>query len=108
MKHLTRDERLRLLQFVCSFAWTDLQVSDGERDLIELMAKHHDFDDADRAQIAKWLEVPPSPEDVDPTRIPREHRQTFLDAIHAVVIADGRVRGSERESLAVFEELLRS
>jgi len=26
MDHLTRDDRLRLVKFVCSFAWADLEI----------------------------------------------------------------------------------
>jgi hypothetical protein len=30
-QELSRDERLLLLRFVCAFAWTDLEIKDGER-----------------------------------------------------------------------------
>jgi len=53
------------------------------------------------------LEVPPPPEEVDPTDIPREHRQLFLDTIRDVITADGEVARDEWENLALFEQLLR-
>ena len=31
---LDRAAKLRLLEFVCSFAWTDLKVQQQERDLV--------------------------------------------------------------------------
>ena len=95
------------MKFVCSFAWTDLRVSDEERELIDRMVQRYDFDDEDRRQIATWLKVPPAPEEVDPTEIPRAHRQLFLDAARAVVEADGRVVPGERDSLSIFAELVR-
>ena len=106
MQRLSHDERLRLMKFVCSFAWTDLEVSAEERALIERMVEHGDFDLAERKQVVGWLRLPPRPEEVDPTDIPREHRQLFLDAVRAVVLADGRVVPGERDSLALFTELI--
>ncbi len=108
MNTLSRADRLRLMKFVCSFAWTDLVVSEAERELVSHLASHHDFDDADRKQIDEWLKVPPPAEELDPTQIPIEHRQLFLDAARAVVQADGRLAGEEREQFALFEELVKS
>lgn len=105
---LEPSERLRLLQFVCSFAWTDLKVSDEERAVIRLMASHPDFSAKDRAQVESWLERPPPVDEVDPTTIPHAHRELFLDAARSVVEVDGQVRGSERDALELFEELLRT
>ncbi|MCA8943527.1 MAG: TerB family tellurite resistance protein [Planctomycetes bacterium] len=96
------------MEFVCSFAWTDLTIADEERKLIEEMANGPEFDDTDRIKIRGWLESPPPIDDVDPTRIPLEHRQQFLDAIRQVLRADGRVANTERDSLAIFEELVRT
>lgn len=106
MKKLSHDERLRLMKFVCSFAWTDLEIADGERELIARLAADEAFDDSDREQIAAWLKVPPPVEEVDPTEIPPAHRHLFLEMARAVVAADGRVGERERDNLAVFEELV--
>lgn len=108
MKELDHAQRLQLMEFVCSFAWTDLEVADAERKLILEMANSPEFDDADRIKIRGWLDAPPPIDDVDPTRIPHEHRQAFLDAIRSVVEVDGRVANTERDSLAIFEELVRT
>ena len=48
----------------------------------------------------------PSPEEVDPTRVPREHRQLFLDAARAVFNADGVIDPKERENFELLEQLL--
>lgn len=104
MKSLGHDERMRLLKFVCSFAWTDLQISDAERAVVDRLVDRWAFDFEDRKTIARWLKMPP--EDADPTEIPVEHRQRFLDAVREVVVADGEVSEEELISLRLFEELV--
>jgi uncharacterized tellurite resistance protein B-like protein len=99
-------ERMVLLQFVCSFAWTDLRVQQEERDLVMRIAGRLGLAGAELKQVEQWLQTPPAADDVDPTRIPRAHRQLFLQAAEATVKADGRVVPAERDQLAVFRELL--
>ena len=82
-------------------------VQREEKELIEKMVACDDFDEADRMQVREWLQVPPPAAEVDPTEIPRVHRELFLDAVRAVVEADGRVVPAERDSLKFFEELVR-
>jgi uncharacterized membrane protein YebE (DUF533 family) len=106
MRRLSVEERLRLLRFVCSFAWTDLQVSDEERQLVRRLVKEAGLDQEERSQVARWLEHPPAPEEVDPTEIPIEHRAAFLVAAREMIEADGKISDSERDSLDLFEELL--
>lgn len=105
MKRLDRSSRLRLLEFVCSFAWTDLEVTDAERAVVSRLVDRFEFDQEERRQVARWLESPPPAEDVDPLEIPAEHRSVFLDAVREVVGADG-VSQAEAETLALFEELV--
>lgn len=106
MQKLSSKDRLRLMKFVCSFVWADLEVKESERKFVEKMVKKLRLDDAEAAQVKGWLEVPPPAEEVDPTRIPKEHRQIFLDTIRDVITADGEVASSEWENLALFEQLL--
>ena len=101
MKKLSSEDRLRLMKFVCSFVWADLEVKESERRFVTRMAKKLHLDASEA-----WLEVPPRAEDVDPTTIPREHRQMFLDTIRDVITADGEVAQDEWENLALFEQLL--
>jgi uncharacterized tellurite resistance protein B-like protein len=107
MQKLTRQDRLRLMKFVCSFAWADLEIKEAERKFIDKTMKKLRLDDAERAQVAEWLEVPPRVEEVDPTQIPAAHRQIFLDTIRDVITADGEVDKDEWENLALFEQLLK-
>ena len=106
MLNLSRDDRLRLLKFVCTFAWTDLQVTEEERALVGEMMKHYGFDDAERKLVSGWLAVPPPVDEVDPTDIPAKHRQLFYTSVKKMVEADGRIVPGEQESLETFQELL--
>ncbi|MGD8316284.1 MAG: TerB family tellurite resistance protein [Myxococcales bacterium] len=107
LKALDREDRLQLMRFVCSFAWADLEVSDGERDFIVRMVDRLGLDEAERAMVAEWIEVPPRADDLDPTDIPREHRELFLDAARAMILSDGTIDESEAENLIIFDQLLR-
>jgi uncharacterized tellurite resistance protein B-like protein len=102
---LPREDRLRLMKFVCSFAWADLEIQDEERDFVGAMIKHLELED-ERPLIEGWLRHPPPAEEVDPTDVPREHRELFLDAVRRLVAADDRIDPKEAETLALFEQLL--
>jgi uncharacterized tellurite resistance protein B-like protein len=102
---LDREDRLRLMKFVCSFAWADLEVQDGEKRVVERLIKTLDLE-GDREQINRWLRHPPPPEEVDPTRVPRAHRELFLDAARAVFSADGVIDPKEQEHFELLEQLL--
>lgn len=103
---LSRAEAMQLLEFVCSFAWTDLEVQQQERDLIMQTAGRLALDQRDINQVKAWLLVPPPADDVDPNRVPRQHRELFLRAAEAAIRADGRVVPAERDALALFRGLL--
>jgi uncharacterized tellurite resistance protein B-like protein len=107
MQKLSSKDRLRLMKFVCSFIWADLEVKESEKKFVTRLSKKLDLSDDDIAQVKKWMKVPPRPEEVDPTQIPKEHRQMFLDTIRDVITADGEVAKDEWENLALFEQLLR-
>ena len=99
-------ERMNLLRFVTSFVWTDLKVSQTERDLVMRIVGHLNLTDAETKQVAAWLQVPPNVEELDPTAVPPEHRQLFLRVMEMAVKADGRVVPAERDSLALFRDLM--
>jgi len=99
-------DRLRLIKFVCSFAWADLEVRPEEKAFVRDLVVRLQLDPHELAQAEQWLVVPPSPESVDPTEIPREHRQMFLDAIDALIRADGEIADEEIESFALFRMLI--
>jgi uncharacterized tellurite resistance protein B-like protein len=104
--NLDRDQRMLLLKFVCAFAWTDLEVRDSERAFVERLVARMELDEADREQVEEWLHVAPSPESVDPAKIPPQHKRTFIEAARAIIYADGEVDDEEREQLDRLREAL--
>ena len=107
MQKLSTKDKLRLMKFVCSFIWADLEVKESEKKFVTRLSKKLELSDDDIAQVKKWMKVPPRPEEIDPTHIPKEHRQLFLDTIRDVITADGEVAKDEWENLALFEQLMR-
>lgn len=104
---LTRDERLLLMEFVCSFAWADLEVKPEERALVAQLIRRLKLDDDEAEQVNEWLEAPPPLDDLDPARVPRAHRVSFLRAVESMVTVDGEVSPEERECLILFAQLIR-
>ncbi len=104
---LDRAERLQLMKFVCSFAWADLEIRPEEREFVAGLIRRLDLDEDEARQVEGWLEVPPRAEAVDPTQVPVEHRRLFVEAIRGVIESDGEIAEEERDSLEIFEQLLR-
>jgi uncharacterized tellurite resistance protein B-like protein len=101
-EQLSRDDRLLLLRFVCAFAWTDLEIRDGERKFVERLVERMQLSVEDRAEVAGYLHVAPAPESTNPKLVPREHRRIFIDSVRALIYADGEVDAEERDR---FERL---
>lgn len=106
LNDLSSTERLRLMKFVCSFAWADLEVRPEERVFIARLIRRLELSTEEEIQVHGWLDVPPSPDSVDPTLIPAEHRQIFLLAIEGVIGADGETSAEESDNLQLFRQLL--
>ena len=105
-QELSNEERLRLMRFVCSFAWADLKVRQEERNLVGQLARKLGMSEREREQVARWLAHPPRPEEVDPLDIPTEHRKMFLAAAQAMIAIDGDIDPQEAATLELFEMLL--
>lgn len=106
LSELNREERLRLMKFVCTFAWADLNVQAAERAFVADLVRKLDLAPDEIEQVEHWLAVPPPSDEVDPTEIPEAHRRLFLDVIHQLTRADGRVYRREHESIALLRDLL--
>lgn len=104
---LDREDRLRLMKFICSFAWADLEIQDEERDFVQRLVEQLELDEAEAAQVEQWLQLPPTADELDPAEIPKAHRQLFLDTARAMIVADGRIDADEAENFALFEMLVR-
>lgn len=107
LEALSREERMQLMRFVCSFAWADLEIRPEERDFIIKMITRLELNEDETAEVAQWLQVPPRADDLDPEDIPREHRKLFLDAARAMILSDGNIEQVEAENLIILDALLR-
>jgi uncharacterized tellurite resistance protein B-like protein len=108
LSQMSRDERMLLLRFACDFAWADQQIRDPEQHFVERLARRFRLDESDRAQVEEWLGSPPTAASVDPSEIPADLRETFLEAARAVIFADGEVGDEERERLQRLKAALES
>jgi uncharacterized tellurite resistance protein B-like protein len=106
MDQLDRNDRLRLVKFVCSFAWADLEIRPEERNFVDHIVRSLNLNAEDQSKVEGWMALPPSPESIDPTRIPLAQRKLFLDSIEGVIRSDGEVAPEERENLALLRDLL--
>ena len=62
--------------------------------------------DIDEPPPEEIVEDDTPPEEVDPTRVPRHHRDLVLDAARHVFEADGVIHPSERAQFELLEQLL--
>ena len=108
LEDMNRADRRRLMKFICSFAWADLQVKPEERDFVERIVGRLGLDSDERAEVDGWLSTPPSPDAVDPMQIPNAQRQIFLESIEGVIVSDGEISPEERENFALLKDLLDS
>jgi len=106
LDQLDRRDRLRLVQFVCSFAWLDFEIQPEERVFISRLIRRLELDEEEDLQVQQWLDRPPSLDDLDPTSIPAAHRRFFVEAIEGLISADGEVADEERETFEIFKQLL--
>ncbi len=107
LSQLSSKDRLQLMKFVCSFAWADLEVSPEERVFISRMIRGLELGRDEEIMVHGWLDVPPSPDSVDPTSVPPAHRRFFLEAIEGVIRADGQISADEAENFELFRQLMR-
>ena len=106
LSDLDREERLRLMKFVCSFAWADLQIAESERTMVAKLMRRLRLDADEKAQVEEWLDLPPPAEELDPTQIPPEHRALFLSTAREMIEADGEIAEEEIENFELLEQLL--
>lgn len=106
MNELSKADRLRLMKFVCSFAWADLRIADAERALVHKLIRKLELDEDEKKQVEGWLELPPPPEELDPIQIPDEHRGIFLRTMRQMIEVDGDIAPEELENFELLEQLL--
>lgn len=106
LDQLDRRDRLRLVEFVCSFAWADLEIQPEERVFIAKLIRRLGLDEDEDLQVQQWLDRPPQLDHLDPTSIPAAHRRFFVDAIEGLISADGEIAQEESDSFEIFKQLL--
>lgn len=106
LNDLTQDDRLRLMKFVCSFAWADLRVAEPERSFVQKLVRKLKLSADEKEQVEEWLELPPPAEELDPAQIPASHRALFLSTAREMIEADGEVSEEELENLELLSLLL--
>lgn len=106
LDQLDRRDRMRLVEFVCSFAWADFEIQPEERVFIARLIRRLGLDEEEDRKVQQWLERPPKLDGLDPTSIPAAHRRVFVDAIEGLIAADGEVAAEERDSFEIFKQLL--
>jgi len=89
-----------VLRFASSFLWADLDLAPQERSFFESLARELGADPSD------LLELPPLPEQIDPTRVPPELADTVRDVALRAIAADGVVDEREMELFELLDELL--
>ena len=103
---LSPDDRLRLMKFVCSFAWADLEIRDSERSFVANLVRRLELGEEESLQVQGWLISPPSPEEIDPYDVPEEHRKVFLEVMLQMIAADGELDPAETETYNLLSQLL--
>jgi tellurite resistance protein len=100
---MDRETRRLLVQLACFGAWSDLEVHPREREVVLQIAMNLALED-DLEEVKGWLQH--APPEVDPNKIPVDQRQAFMDALVAVVLADGRVTPEESITVRLIREML--
>ena len=106
MNELTKEERLQLMRFVCSFAWADLRIEDSERSMVHKLMGRLKLDEDERRQVEDWLDLPPRAEELDPALVPPAHRALFLRTAREMIEVDGDVAPEEMENFELLAQLL--
>lgn len=106
LSELTSEQRLLLLEFVCAFAWADLEIRDEERAFVHRLVRQLDLSREEAEKVDEWLKVPPKPEDIDPNKVPHRHRELFLEAARQMIGSDGEIAPEEAENYELLQQLL--
>lgn len=106
LEKLDRTTRLRLLRVLTAAAWVDGDVQPEERAFFEKLLDKMALPKDERAIAMGYLDMPPHPAEVDPTKIPPEHRETLVKLVWQLVGADSSVDPAELEAVRDLEALL--
>lgn len=103
---IDKTSRLRLLRVVAAAAWVDGEVDERERAFVEKLLEKLPIGDDERKVVRGYLDTPPHPAEIDPGKIPREHREHLMSLVSELMHADGKVGEEELEAFRELETLL--
>lgn len=103
---LDRTTRLRLLRVLTAAAWVDGEVQPEERAFYEKLLDKLPLSKDERDTAMAYLDKPPHPAEVDPMKIPPEHRETLVKLIWQLVGSDSNMHPDELQAVRDLEELL--
>jgi uncharacterized tellurite resistance protein B-like protein len=103
---IDKTTRLRLLRIVAAAAWVDGEVDERERAFVEKLLARLPLGEDERKTVRGYLDSPPHPAEIDPNKIPREHREMLMSLVSELVHADGKVSEEELEAFRELETLL--
>jgi uncharacterized tellurite resistance protein B-like protein len=106
LERLDRTTRLRLLRVLAAAAWVDGEVQDHERAFVEKLLDKLPIGDDERKVALAYLDAPPHPAEVDPSKIPPEHREALVKLVWQIIGADGKISDDEMQAVKDLEELL--
>ena len=90
-----------ILRFAAAFLWADLRLAATEIAFFDALA--HELGVAATFDL---LAAPPSPEEIDPTRVPPALAMRIRDACLRAIASDGVVDEGEMELFDLLDELL--
>jgi uncharacterized membrane protein YebE (DUF533 family) len=105
LEGMNSEDRLHLLRCVCGLAWADGVVQDEERTFVQHLMALLPITNDEQRMIDSWLKRPLHPAEVDPTRIPPDHRRAFLALARQIIQADGHIDVEEQERLELLKQL---
>ena len=103
---LSSEDRLRLIRFVCSFAWADIEIRDEERQFVLDLIRDLQLNADEKAEVAQYLLEPPRPEEIDPMDIPVSHKKIFLDMALGMIASDGQIVPREAANYNLLQQLI--
>jgi len=106
LEKLDRTTRLRLLRILAAAAWVDGEVEERERAFVEKILSKLPIAEDERKAVRGYLDSPPHPAEVDPTKLAPEHRELLVSLVEDLVKADGRIDPEEESALEDLKALL--
>ncbi len=98
---------LQILKFLCGVAWADGVVAESERDYILNLAQLMALEPADVTAVQAWLQQPPEPHDIAPSRLSAEDKRDLIQQALILVNIDGALSTQEDRLIGLLSRTLR-